>query len=66
MNACGQSRGPLGSPVGSICFLPLLATQLCDGFYQDTLPLVTYRGMGHELLPREEVRVKEGPGTLSQ
>lgn len=66
MNACGQSGGPLGSPVGSICFLPLLATQLCGGLYPDTIPLVTHCGMGHEPLPRGEVRVREVPGTLSQ
>lgn len=51
MNVCGHSGGPLGGPVGSICFLPLFATQLCDGFYLDTIPLVTHCGMGHELLP---------------
>lgn len=51
MNVCGHSGGPLGGPVGSICFLPLLATQLCDGLYLDTIPLVTHCGMGHELLP---------------
>lgn len=66
MNACGQSGGPLGSPVGGISFLPLLATQLCGGLYPDTIPLVTHCGRGHEPLPRGEVRVTEVPGTLSQ
>lgn len=63
MNACGQSGGPLGSPGGSGRFLSLLATHLWDGLYLDTDPFAVHSGMGHELLPREEGRAEEGPGT---
>jgi hypothetical protein len=62
MNACGQPGGPLGSPVGSICFLPLLATQLCGGLYPDTIPLVTHCGMGREVTSRGEVRSRRSLG----
>lgn len=66
MNACGQSGGPLGSPGGSGRFLSLLATHLWDDLYLDTDPFAVHSGMGHELLPREEGRAEEGPGTPSR
>lgn len=66
MNACGQSGGPLGSPGGSGRFLSLLATHLWDDLYLDTDPFAVHSGMGHELLPREEGRAKEGLGTPSR